>query len=397
MKTVVILLLFKFTKKGGDGMKCTDFEKYLDNYENLNNSEKNNMLDHAAMCEKCQAELDFFLSMISTAKSLPKIEPPMGFADALNARLDKEDKRVVSLSGPAYHLRRNRKQYAALAACLALITLLTANHSSLLKQFETDDSGVIIEETVEQDTADPITEDAGTAAEVTETSQVSDAAGQDNTVRNVQTAHSPASRPASSKPRARASEAPVYTETPVIQSQSTAASEPAAYSSDETVAVQAEEAPVQANNMGRSAGRSRTAVSEDYGIALAGVLNSGNETAAVQYDLKPDEVSASLQRKSDYSIVEDESIAYGRYYKLDKYSNPISNATAIGTLKISASDADLAMDILNRYSIDTNGGVYTTDSVNLSLILSKLRNNDISFTDYTVSDHGEVKFKIQFN
>lgn len=379
-------------------MKCADFENYLDNYENLTDLEKNDMLDHAAMCEKCQAELDFFLSIISTAKSLPKIEPPQGFADTLNARLDKVDKRVVSLSGPAYHLRKNRKQYAALAACLALITLLTANHSSLLKPFDADDSGVIIEETVDQGESGTVSKDAETTAEVTETPQSADAASQGNTVGNVQTAHSPASHSASAQPRTRATVAPVYTEAPAAQTQNTAAiSEPAAYSSDDLITAQADETPVQAYNLGRSADRSRAAVSDDYGIALAGVLNSGNETAAVSYDLKPEEVSASLQRKSDYSIVEDDSIAYGRYYKLDRYSNPISNATAIGTLKISASDADLAMDILSRYPIDTNGDVYTTDSVNLTLILSKLRNNDIRFTDYTISDHGEVKFKIQFN
>ena len=48
-------------------MDCESFGKYLDNYENLTEQEKSDMDEHAANCEECRAELDFFMSMIATA------------------------------------------------------------------------------------------------------------------------------------------------------------------------------------------------------------------------------------------------------------------------------------------------------------------------------------------
>ena len=132
-------------------MDCESFGKYLDNYENLTEQEKSDMSEHAAKCEECRAELDFFLSMISTVKSLPKAEPPSDFMDKLNARLDAEDKRVVSASGIVGHLRRYGMQYAAAAACLALVAVITANRSLLTGQMDNVPDGVIREETTVSD------------------------------------------------------------------------------------------------------------------------------------------------------------------------------------------------------------------------------------------------------
>ena len=132
-------------------MDCESFGKYLDNYESLTEKEKSDMDEHAANCEECRAELDFFLSMIATAKSLPKIEPPSDFMDKLNARLDAEDKRVVSASGIIGHFRRYGTRYAAAAACLALVAVITANRSLLTGKMDTAPDGVIREETTVSD------------------------------------------------------------------------------------------------------------------------------------------------------------------------------------------------------------------------------------------------------
>ena len=388
-------------------MNCEDFGRYLDNYENLTASEKSQMLEHAAMCEKCQAELDFFLSMIATANSLPKIEPPADFMDSLNARLDAEDKRVVSASKIAYHIRRNWKQYTAAAACLALVTVITANHSTLLDRYvENNDDGVISEETIPADsTAAPENEAVAPVAETTPAPAQAEAPATQNQASAAQTA---AAKPRQTAPQA-ASAASTPRRQPAASTQTTAtvistpvtaptaesnaqASEPSAQAQATITAEPAQTAEITESKATSSSSKPQ----EDYGIARG--LES---TASVTYDLRAEDVKASLDAseiKSNYSLAEGgEEIAYGRYYTLDRNGNPISSASGIGSIKISSEDAELAMEIIDRYPHDESGNIYTTDSVNLTRILSKLKSEGVSFTDYTLGDTGEVKFKVIFN
>ncbi|MBQ3470758.1 MAG: hypothetical protein IJH17_00035, partial [Clostridia bacterium] len=320
-------------------MNCEDFGRYLDNYENLTASEKSQMLEHAAMCEKCQAELDFFLSMIATANSLPKIEPPADFMDSLNARLDAEDKRVVSVSKIAYHIRRNWKQYTAAAACLALVTVITANHSTLLDRYvENNDDGVISEETIPADsTAAPENEAIAPVAETTPAPAQAEAPATQNQASAAQTA---AAKPTQTAPQA-ASAAGTPRRQPAASTQTTAtvistpvtaptaesnaqASEPSAQAQATITAEPAQTAEITESKATSSSSKPQ----EDYGIARG--LES---TASVTYDLRAEDVKASLDAseiKSNYSLAEGgEEIAYGRYYTLDRNGNPISSASGI--------------------------------------------------------------------
>lgn len=389
-------------------MNCEDFGRYLDNYENLTASEKSQMLEHAAMCEKCQAELDFFLSMIATTNSLPKIEPPADFMDSLNARLDAEDKRVVSASKIAYHIRRNWKQYTAAAACLALVTVITANRSMLLDRYvENDDGGVISEETVPADST-------ATPADAQPTAAPADTAPQEPNAAPVQTGTTPTaqatpaafrqastvaatSAPSSRRQSAASTQSTAPAAQPQVTEAAPAVQEQTAPSSEQTQAsteVQ-QSAPVQTETSGtKKASKSK----KDDGYEIAHI---SDPTASVAYDIRAEDVKASLDAsevKANYSLADgEEQIAYGRYYTLDRNGNPISSASGIGSIKISSEDAELAMEIIDRYPHDESGNVYTTDSVNLTRILSKLKSEGVSFTDYTLGDTGEVKFKVIFN
>jgi hypothetical protein len=419
-------------------MNCEDFGRYLDDYENLTAIDKSHMLEHAAMCEKCQAELDFFLSMIATTNSLPKIEPPADFMDKLGERLDAEDKRVVSASKIVYHIRRNWKQYTAAAACLALVTVITANRSMLLDRYvENSDNGVISEETIPAgSTAAPVDEGANTnatpipvpATAVPSTGAATAPAanttpapfGKTNTFAATT---APAAKRQSNTvvPAARQSQASSSAQstprnqTPITAPVIAAESVPAVVnvptagsaSATESVPVVSEQAPTSQSAQEQATSeapktestqtkRTKSKSDDDYGIA-----HINDPTSSVAYDIRAEEVKASIEAsevKANYSLAEgDEQIAYGRYYTLDRNGNPISSASGIGSIKISSDDEELAMEIIDRYPHDESGNVYTTDSVNLTRMLSKLKSEGVNFTDYTLDDPGEVKFKVIFN
>jgi len=431
--------LFKQTlKKGGDYMNCEDFGKYLDNYENLTAVEKCQMLEHAALCEKCKAELDFFMSMIATAYSLPKIEPPADFMEKLGARLDAEDKKAVSTSKIIWHVRRNWKQYTAAAACLALVTVITANRTAFLDPYvENDDNGVISEETVPAGNTEapakgesnnevfaqptpnaPVRADTPQAASTSTPvpfSHTSPLAVNSTpvSVRQAASKSTPAPRTSSAVPVSSAAQPdaamPIFQAPPSTEAVSTPSVETASIPSviatptvpaqtDTSTSQPVRETVTQTSQAAAAETKKPISTSnprEDYDIA-----HINNPDSSVAHDIRAEDVKASIDAsevKSNYSLAEGgEEIAYGRYYTLDRNGNPLSSASGIGSIKISSEDAELAMEIIDRYPHDENGNVYTTDSVNLTRILSKLKSEGVNFTDYTLGDTGEVKFKVIF-
>ena len=409
-------------------MDCENFGKYLDNYESLTEQEKSDMDEHAAKCEECRAELDFFLSMISTVKSLPKAELPSDFMDKLNARLDAEDKRVVSASGIIGHFHRYGMRYAAAAACLALVAVITANRSLLTGQMDTVPDGVIREETTVSDGSAQNGSQNNTAADenigkpAAETNNAQPSAAPQTNDGGTVTANAVSQTSAPAPRRSSAANAP-RTDTFVPASAPRTVSEPSE-TVGETVSIPVPDentqtdapAPVNepADNGGEESANAaayiRRSVSEEnepsenttqrksYSIALASIV--GNDDAPETYDLRPEEVSESIKPseiQANYSLADEGGIARGKYSKLNKDGIPIESATAIGSIKFRADDEERAMDVINRYTVDKENNIYTTDSANLRLILSRLSSEGIEYTNYTIAGNGEVKFQIEFN
>ncbi len=412
-------------------MDCESFGKYLDNYENLTEQEKNGMDEHAAKCEECRAELDFFLSMISTAKSLPKIEPSADFMDKLNARLDAEDKRVVSASGIIGHFRRYGTRYAAAAACLALVGVITANRSLLTGKMDTVPDGIIREETT---VSDGSANDSGNAAVDNPTADAAEEAhgalpeaapapNADNTAPVRNTVDAPAvtrqSGNAPSGGTVRASVPSAVRETPSRPSAADTTSIPAVEAPQENAAASEpisdaegaeiapvntspdENVPVMTRSVPENSAEAYQKTDNDgYSIALASIVNG--DDAPETYDLRAEDVPESLKAaeiQANYSLAgtDDNDIARGRYSKLNKDGIPIADAPAIGSIQFSSDDEERAMEVINRYTVDEEDNIYTTDTVNLRLILSRLNREGIEYSDYTVSGSGEVKFRIEFN
>lgn len=402
-------------------MKCEDFGKYLDNFETLSEREKSDMFLHAEKCEECRKELEFFTSMLNTVRSLPPIEPPADFMERLNERLDKEDEKVIKPSGVLYHVRRNWMQYSALAACFALVAVLTANSGIFFDHTpkpETDDVIIGTDTTAQQgsgdasgaadngvseadkakiaeanaavDKLDPSYVAGGTLIASNNANNSNKAANANTSGRTVSYAAQSVSsvRTGTSSASAAVSAAPAQTESAPAVHEETGETVYEAPAAAEAAAV-AEKTEKASSN-----------VKDDYGIALSSNTRT-METAS--YDVRVEEVRrddiASGYTLADTSAVNDD-IAQGRYYKLDKNGNPVTEDTeakAVGSLRIAAADADKAMEIISNYPHGEDGDLYTTDSGHFSLMLSMLSTEGISYTNYTPAGGGDVQFRIIIN
>lgn len=373
-------------------MNCEIFRKYLDNYENLTAEEKLEMTLHTQTCEKCRMELDFMLSIIETTKSLPKIEPPADFMDNLNIRIDMEEKKKRQLAKRILrNVQRNWKQYAAAAACFALVAVVTSNGKILVDKMHSNDDGVIQEETVTTDDSAPQTPLSTAAPQTSETTAVEDKTENLSPVEKPvipalakaeKASNTPVPKPSNSKPSVSQ---PVKTAKAVE-------SNPSAVTSDNAVS-----APVQSEterNISSDTAAMQTAPpAENYGIAAASITP---EVEIAAYSADASEYSAKSAR-SGYSLAEEsDNIAYGRYYNAGN-EGETDKPKAIGKLKISSADAQKAMDVIQQYSIDRSGDLYMTDSANFVLILSSFSKEGVRYTDYTMNNDGIIKFMIDFN
>lgn len=141
-------------------MKCEDFNRMLDNYENLTTEEKLSMNEHAEQCEKCRDELDFMMKIIAELNTLPGIQPPEDFIYKLNKRIDAEA--PVKTNSVLAVVRRNYKQLSTVAACLLIAVVIGANGKSLIDKMPSDAGNDSNVPTVS--TAMPLKEDRQIAA-----------------------------------------------------------------------------------------------------------------------------------------------------------------------------------------------------------------------------------------
>lgn len=353
-------------------MNCEEFGRCLDRYEELTDAEKCAMAEHTAVCEECGREMDFFLSMMATVKSLPKIQPPADFMDTLGARLDAEDIKIARTPVALHNVRANLRRYVTIAACFALVAVITANRGVLLDTAEVSDNGVITETTVDNAEVD---------APIPEITPAAIAAAKSESI--------PAAVRVS--PRRTGAVSPSAMPSANVSREVQTVSETAA-TAVPSARARIAEPEQEIEGLGS--------------IALAGTIMRATDSESAKYDLKPEEVSASLRASriiDSYSMASgSESIAIGRYYSVDDSRNPImhddeeSRAKAVGTLRVSRDDREAVMDILNRYPYDEKGNVYTTGRDNVSEMLSDMRNEGIYYADYIVGGSNEVKFKLEF-
>lgn len=396
-------------------MNCDKFNECLDNYENLSDETKLEMDKHVLECANCKSELEFMRSIISTAKSLPDINVPVDFMEKLNVRIDEEEKKKARITRRVMrNVRRNWKQYTAAAACFALVAVVTANSNMFVDKMNGNDDGVIQEETVVTDSNGNTS--ASTTAPVVVANQDGAEENQptvfeetvENTIPENKTAKS-TSPLATAKPKTSTSTNSVKSSVVANNSKSTSAPSVSSTVQNNTVPSVATE-PVKTDESQNTVSQETTpevndnsndiqTYSQNDGIAIASIdVQSGDRPV---YDGTADNANNSRAVKSnaedDYSLASGAQIAYGRYYKLDKDGNPIEEPEEnkpIGSIVISAKDADEALSVIRQYSYDEDGEFYTTSSDRLTSMLSVLSVQGIGYSNYTPAYEGEVTFKL---
>lgn len=121
-------------------MDCIEFQKMMEDYENLSDEQKKFLKEHAEECVECASFLDEYEQMLETLKSMPKLTAPDNFLSDLNKRIDSEcPKRNKFL----VHIRRYSYRYSAAAACIALLAVIGVNTKDYIVKMNSSGDGVI--------------------------------------------------------------------------------------------------------------------------------------------------------------------------------------------------------------------------------------------------------------
>lgn len=367
-------------------MDCEHFARNLDNYEDLTEDERLEMTQHAAECESCGRELDFMLSIIETAKSLPKVELPPDFMDKLNVRIDAEErKRRGMASRIRANVVKNWRQYTTAAACLALVAVITSNGMGLVSKMPISDNNVVYNnETQPQNDMSPVITPEVKEVNVSENREKRDNSDTDSVFSDGNAPDKALSNDPVKKPvRVASSDTKTY---------SVRVTPKAAVSALKEDNIKAEsDEPLSENMQPEYPGEDTSAM--EANIAVANL--SDNENGIVAFSNEPEEGINVNGR----SIQDDYSIANGGELMIAKYEPPqdgedADSKKAIGKIKISSKDIDEAMDVIMQHAHDVKGDYYTTDSANLSLMLSSLIQKGVNYTNYTPAYEGNIQFQL---
>lgn len=321
-------------------MDCEKFAKMLDNYENLSDFDKAQLEDHAKVCPECKRELEFFNSVISITKTLPRIDVPDNFLDTLNARIDKESKPQSIV----LHLRTNARRYFAAAACLMLAVVIGANRDMLMGRMSSGDNenGVITTiTTVDTPVSTPAVKAVETEAKETSAPapMVTEKAVKENKVKAV-------------KPQIKTDNNEVNeTAAPQIISEPVTTielNEPAVANMPSAYAVDATEAPTK---MPEEMEYGLSERGNDSTYALAGKEARGNEDEG-------------------YSIYAD------------------------GLIIISEEDYVRAMDIIIEYVTGIYNNYYFMNTSSIGEMRERLYEAQIEFEDYITASSEDITFRI---
>lgn len=160
VKKVILLIAYGRTRvfrgcpkirEGGCEMDCSEFSRMLDSYADLDKFQIAELDIHAAQCEKCRAELEFFRLITKTTASLEAPSPPSDLKDRINSEIDKMPKQSF-IKTVTDNIKVNIRQYATLAACLVLGIVVGVNGQMMSRRISGgDNDGVIRRQTMASD------------------------------------------------------------------------------------------------------------------------------------------------------------------------------------------------------------------------------------------------------
>ncbi len=376
-------------------MNCNKFKEYLDNYENLTEAEKSEMISHTLECADCKSEFDFFMSVVETVKSLPKIEPPSDFMDKLNARISAEERENNRLSRRILNnVRRNYRQYAAAAACFALVAVIVSNGKLFTDSMNRGDDAVTDNSVL------PITD---TTPPPSLPDNIADASA-------VQNPTSPTQSKADVPAQRDGNKADASSEKPTsgVQAASSGGTKVSASSSSVSTESGQRTASYAAGteNLGASApGEADTSVSDSETqtdsepITSQGTdapsYNSGYEGYMIDepMGMRIAQVPEDEENLPSSYDIDDKAAAMLAKIPASDVPNESSDI-AVGKLRISSDSEETAMSVIERYSYNIEDEMYAVNAENFANMLSLLNLENVEYADYTIQSGGIVRFRV---
>lgn len=132
-------------------MLCSEFRELLDRYESIDELDRECMDAHCDFCDDCRSEMEFFKAITNISASIPCPAPPKTLIAEVNAKLDTMAVAPVGGKTKSWSI----KQYATLAACLA-VGIAVGINGGYIKDRLSDNSGdgVITQTVISTETED---------------------------------------------------------------------------------------------------------------------------------------------------------------------------------------------------------------------------------------------------
>ena len=387
-------------------MICNDFQKMLDNYENLSETERLQMTVHAGECEKCREDLDFLLAVINTAKCLPDIKAPEDFIDKLNARIDLEDIQMRREARSKRSFAFGWKKYGSVAACMLLAAVIGVNGKSLVSRMSGQNTGdgVITEEKIVSDGSSAPSAQTPAAINTPAASQaLAESSAPKADIAAIPSLTAPVYTPASTpKPANTASGA------------SNTSSSAGVSKSVLTVTPSVTRTPSKPTAAPTAAPAENTAASEDVikGFSIAEETPSP-DTAAEPYTLAkgtyvtPDKNTRATEQKvntDDLTAGEATSeLALGLYTPIDKDGNPteyaviaepIQGAPVSSSILVSSEDEEKVRSLMNKYVTGNYDAYYMTTEDKLNNMFEEMDREGINYENYIDNNGGRISFRL---
>lgn len=387
-------------------MICNDFQKMLDNYENLSETERLQMTVHAGECEKCREDLDFLLAVINTAKCLPDIKAPEDFIDKLNARIDLEDIQMRREARSKRSFAFGWKKYGSVAACMLLAAVIGVNGKSLVSRMSGQNTGdgVITEEKIVSDGSSAPSAQTPAAINTPAASQApAESSAPKADIAAIPSLTAPVYTPASTpKPANTASGA------------SNTSSSAGVSKSVLTVTPSVTRTPSKPTAAPTAAPAENTAASEDVikGFSIAEETPSP-DTAAEPYTLAkgtyvtPDKNTRATEQKvntDDLTAGEATSeLALGLYTPIDKDGNPteyavvaepIQGAPVSSSILVSSEDEEKVRSLMNKYVTGNYDAYYMTTEDKLNNMFEEMDREGINYENYIDNSGGRISLRL---
>ena len=419
-------------RKGEITVTCDEFRQMLDRYEELSENEKLILTAHTSECKECRDELDFMLSIINTAKTLPEIKPCDDFLDKLNARIDLEEVRERREERKRKKLlHTDWKRYGSLAACLLLVAVVGINGRSLVSRM-TDTADVITEETVTTQNGDngaqpqsPFAADVQNAQSPMPMQTEAAIPAMPNSI--VAQAQANADQKSAINAPTKTPQTPAAKATPKTgSSANNASSRPFIQNTltpstpiPDTMAVPNQNQPYHTPQtqpvseydskgfeMATQAPSAQTPSesSQPYTLAKDGYRIPIESVPYGDRNITEEVADSGKDSVNGYSLAEDKAtLALGMYTAIDKDGNPtdygnkeedIASVPSGSSILVSSEDEEKVRSLVDQYVTGSYGGYYMTTENKLNELLEEMDKAGIDYEKYIKNSMEKVSFKL---